>query len=287
MESIEQPHHHHHHHHDSHHHHHHHGPTLKEKLKKIFSGCLVAFAAFSFIFILFAVYKPDLLTSVEDRLLSVFGIAPHATKADRHAKLDYDGIDVSHHQGEIDWHKVAADSSVQFVYIKATEGGTHVDSLYAENMSGARHAGLKVGSYHYLTSSSSILKQFMNFERNVSVGMQDLIPVIDVEEEGVKDWNAKQLQDSLAIFAYMIKDTYGKLPVLYSTSGFYIQNLSPRFDGFHLFVADYSNGTQLAKGMGRHNIWQHSSQGIIDGIYTDVDLDMFEPGSTLKDFLLK
>jgi lysozyme len=245
------------------------------------------FAVFSFLFIAFAVYMPDTLARLEDSFLSVFGIAPRGTTTDRHVNLEYDGIDVSHHQGEIDWHKVAADSCVQFVYIKATEGSTHVDSLYEENMSGARHAGLKVGSYHYLTSSSSILRQFVNFEQNVSVDKQNLIPVIDVEEEGVKGWSAEQLQDSLAILAYMMKDTYGKLPVLYCYSQFYMQNLSPRFDNFHLFIADYGNGSRLAKGVGRHNIWQHSAQGVVDGIYTNVDLDMFEPGSTLTDFLLK
>lgn len=41
---------------------------------------------------------------------------------------DYNGIDVSKYQGKIDWKKVASDSKIQFVYIKATEGAGQVDN---------------------------------------------------------------------------------------------------------------------------------------------------------------
>lgn len=49
-------------------------------------------------------------------------------------KQDYHGIDVSKHQGRIDWPTVAQDRNVQFVYIKATEGATLVDKRYEENI---------------------------------------------------------------------------------------------------------------------------------------------------------
>lgn len=51
------------------------------------------------------------------------------------------GIDVSHHQGDIDWQRVAADD-VAFAIIKATEGGDHIDDAFATNLSEARAAAL-------------------------------------------------------------------------------------------------------------------------------------------------
>ena len=46
------------------------------------------------------------------------------------------GIDVSHHQGAIDWQAVARDG-VQFAYLKATEGTTFTDPAYADQHLGA------------------------------------------------------------------------------------------------------------------------------------------------------
>src|SRR6476660_2447595 len=60
------------------------------------------------------------------------------------------GIDVSHHQGEIDWPRVASDG-VRFAYIKASEGGTVPDHRFRENWVEAKKAGLRRGAYHFFT----------------------------------------------------------------------------------------------------------------------------------------
>jgi len=68
------------------------------------------------------------------------------------------GIDVSNHQGKIEWSKVREwkGHPIQFVYIKATEGETHQDKSYARNLEGARKNGLRVGSYHYFKTTSTV-----------------------------------------------------------------------------------------------------------------------------------
>jgi lysozyme len=58
------------------------------------------------------------------------------------------GIDVSHHQGVIDWERVANDG-ISFAYMKATEGNEFVDERFADNWRGAANAGLDRGAYHY------------------------------------------------------------------------------------------------------------------------------------------
>ena len=58
------------------------------------------------------------------------------------------GIDVSRHQGRIEWQKVPI-RDISFVYIKATEGATYTDPYFHYNIKGAAEAGFKVGAYHY------------------------------------------------------------------------------------------------------------------------------------------
>lgn len=59
------------------------------------------------------------------------------------------GIDLSHYQGDVFWESVGANSKMAYVYLKATEGGTHIDKTYERNIELAHRYGLKVGSYHF------------------------------------------------------------------------------------------------------------------------------------------
>ena len=55
----------------------------------------------------------------------------------RAAKYPIHGVDVSHYQGDIDWNMLA-DQDIQFAYIKATEGSSHVDENFVINYKKAR-----------------------------------------------------------------------------------------------------------------------------------------------------
>ena len=61
----------------------------------------------------------------------------------QYIQRQYNGIDVSHHQGKIDWELVGQDTCVKFVYIKATQGGSYKDPEYKRNIKGAQKQGLK------------------------------------------------------------------------------------------------------------------------------------------------
>ena len=68
--------------------------------------------------------------------------------------VSHKGIDVSKHQGNIDWTKVAADG-VEFAFIRVglrgygTEGKLVEDEYFEQNVKGALQAGIKVGVYFY------------------------------------------------------------------------------------------------------------------------------------------
>ena len=223
-------------------------------------------------------------------ILSAFCVIASAAtishKSHKNIKRQYDGIDVSHHQGKIDWKEVAKDKQIKFVYIKATQGTSIKDKNYEQNIKGARRQGLRCGSYHYLSCLTSVRSQFRNFQKAMRGHKQDLIPMIDIEHEGVKRWSKKQVQDSVALFAKLIERKYGKKPLIYSHVNFYNSHLTPRYNKYFLFLSRYSSERPSIKGVGRHNIWQFTDRGRVRGIHGNVDLDRFMSGTSLSSICL-
>ena len=202
----------------------------------------------------------------------------------RNIEAKYDGIDISSYQGYIDWAKVSSDKYIRFVYIKATEGSTYHSPHYAHNITQARRYGLLVGSYHYITSSSTIQEQFENFSLYALRSAQDLIPMLDVEVRG--DWSRSQLIDSVSKFCELVEDHYGVQPMIYSTMGFYNKNLAPHFNKHHLYIGRYSSTEPEINWEGEYTIWQYSEQGIIPGIDAYVDLCRYREDGWLDEILL-
>lgn len=196
----------------------------------------------------------------------------------------YDGIDVSHHNGTINWARVANDPNIRFAYVKATEGYNHTDRLYHYNIENARKAGIKAGSYHLLTTKTSMRTQFLAFSHEIDLQEQDLIPMVDIEEHKVRDWSRRALQDSLRRFISLVREHYDVNPVIYCSYKFYRNKLSPEFDNQILFLARYGKQEPtLLSSNKEHDIWQFTEHGSIDGINGDVDLDRFGSSTTLSD----
>src|SRR2546423_11084013 len=93
------------------------------------------------------------------------------------------GIDVSHHQGKIDWSGVKA-SGIQFAYIKATEGADFTDATFAENWTNSNAAGIVRGAYHFFTLGISGQSQAAHFLATVPADAGALPPAIDLEFSG-------------------------------------------------------------------------------------------------------
>ena len=202
----------------------------------------------------------------------------------RNNEAPYDGIDISSHQGYIDWDKVSSDKNIRFVYIKATEGATYRSPHYAHNITQARRHGLLVGSYHYLTCTSSVDEQFDNFSKFALKSVQDLIPMLDIEVRD--DWSRSQLIDSVDKFCELVERFYGVQPMIYSTMGFYNKNLAPHFNKHHLYIGRYSNAEPQINWEGEYTIWQYSETGIIPGIDAYVDLCRYRDDRWLDEILL-
>lgn len=131
------------------------------------------------------------------------------------------GIDVSHHQGEIDWQALAG-QGVDFAYIKATEGGDFVDQAFAANWEDSAKAGIRRGAYHFFTLCRPGSEQADNFIATVPKHAAALPPVVDLEYLGncatrpkVENFDAE-----LRTFLDKIESHYGQEAVLYLTEEF-------------------------------------------------------------------
>ena len=193
------------------------------------------------------------------------------------------GIDVSHHQGDINWNKVAKEP-IGFVYIKATEGETYVDSKFKKNIVGAKKVGLPVGVDHYFRMTSGAHKQFKNFYNTVKKYKIDLIPMVDVETSD--DKSTKVLQDSLDVFISLVKAKFGVTPMIYGTQRSYNTYCAPKYNNYHLYIGRYGKNEPQIIGKGTYTIWQYTEKAKVNGIPKLVDMCRFNKKYGLKDILL-
>jgi lysozyme len=89
------------------------------------------------------------------------------------------GIDISHHQDLGLDLAAARRDGIEFVFIKATQGSSFVDSEFTHNLGEARAAGLLTAAYHYVTASATAAAQAANISRVVP---QDVPVIPDVED---------------------------------------------------------------------------------------------------------
>ena len=95
----------------------------------------------------------------------------------------FQGIDVSRHQGTIDWQDLPR-QGVDFAYIKASEGGDFRDTRFKTNWRAAGGAGIGRGAYHFFTLCRSGADQAANFLAAVPSDSGALPPAVDLEFGG-------------------------------------------------------------------------------------------------------
>ncbi len=200
------------------------------------------------------------------------------------------GIDVSHHQGFIDWLKVKK-SGARFAFIKASEGEGYADPMFDENIHGAVEAGVLPGSYHFFLPRYDPLAQARHYARVLqenAVDAPSLPPCIDLETPGL---GKSGLNQALRIFIEEIFNLTGRKCILYVSPGFWNSYLPvPVLSGYKLtqsevdwaveyplWLAHYTTGWpyQIYPWVG-WRFWQYTSAGKIAGVSTKVDLNLFQ-----------
>lgn len=188
------------------------------------------------------------------------------------------GIDVSHHNAKINWDKLKSarseNVSIDFVYIKATEGATHLDRQFKRNWAEAKRVGMKRGAYHFYNPRVMSDRQVDNFIGQVRMEAGDLPPVLDLEVNGGKpdDIIIKGVRNWLTL----IEAHYGVKPIIYVNEHYYKKYIAGNFDEYPLWLAGYSRTHLNDLASDAHVLfWQHSEKGWVDGIRGFVDYNVF------------
>lgn len=180
------------------------------------------------------------------------------------------GLDVSNHQGVIDWERVAADD-IDFVYIKATEGGDFVDARFEDNWRGAGAAGLYRGAYHFFTLCRSGVDQARNFLNVVPYVEAELPLAVDLELGGncAARPPTEGVLAEVEAFIDVVETETGTKLVLYVLEDF--NQLYPALDRF-----DRARWERriLLRPRGDWFIWQFTFEGAVDGVDGGVDINV-------------
>ena len=199
------------------------------------------------------------------------------------------GIDVSHHQDNIDWDAVKAmqvkNIRIGFAFIKATEGLGRVDNAFRRNWLNVKQAGIPRGAYHFFISSKSGKAQAENFIETINLEKGDLPPVLDIET--ANGASVEDLQQRVKDWLDIVQQFYKVKPIIYTNVDFYENFLAGKFDDYPLWVAHYL--VQDKPRIQRNWIfWQHNEKGHVNGIDANVDFNVFNGDSlAFRKLLLK
>ena len=184
------------------------------------------------------------------------------------------GIDVSHHQGAVDWSAVRG-AGVEFAFIKASEGADHRDREFARNWRHAQEAGVARGAYHFFTFCSPGLAQAENFIAAVGGSFGELPPVADVEFSGnCRQWESiEKIRSELSVFLATVEVEAKRRPILYFTADARERILAGHFDAFPSWPRNLFR--EPSSRSGPWLFWQFAHNGRIPGVRTLVDLNVF------------
>lgn len=204
------------------------------------------------------------------------------------------GIDVSYHNGTINWQKVKADG-VQFVFLRigyrgwGSSGSLNKDTLFDTYYNGAKAAGIKIGIYFY---SQALNESEANAEANYSLELLkgralDLPIVFDYEFAGVQqgrldsaNLSKRQMTNNVHAFCETVEEA-GYSSMLYANKTFLNDHLYADEVAAHypIWIARY-DATKLdfTKGV---SAWQYTSSGTVSGISGNTDANFLYDGLTL------
>ncbi|WP_235830567.1 lysozyme, partial [Arthrobacter cheniae] len=189
------------------------------------------------------------------------------------------GVDVSSHQGTVDWAGAWSYGS-RFAYVKATEGTYYKNEFFGGQYGGADNQGMLRGAYHFATpnttSGSEQARFFVANGGGWSADGKTLPPLLDIEYNPYTslgnvcyNMSPTQMVNWIRDFSNTMRTLTGRLPMIYSTADWWntCTGRSTAFSDHPLHIASYSNygpGT-LAAGWNSYALWQYTSEGPVVG----------------------
>ena len=195
----------------------------------------------------------------------------------------YRGIDISEFQGEIDFEEVRR-SGIEAVYIRVG-AGEYTDEYFAENYERAKAAGLKIGFYHYVTARSvEEGRRQARFFASLAAGREpDMRLAMDFEYFG--SLSVSQINAISEAYLDELTALTRREAVIYSDLS-NARNIFSRAlaEKYPLWAAQYGADEPSANGKWREWVgFQYTDEGRVDGIYGNVDRNIFTEGIFLSD----
>jgi lysozyme len=186
------------------------------------------------------------------------------------------GVDVSSYQIGVDFD-VLKKQGIEFAYIKATEGSTHVDSSFKEKWAAALEAGVPVGAYHYFIYTVSGAEQAENFIKTVGeLDNERLIPAVDMELTMAEVQNPPAVEDvvrGLKAFLAVVEEKYGVKPLIYAQKDYYDKYLAADFASYPRWARNVFYPVFIDIG-NEWTVWQYNDKGELNGYSGEKYIDM-------------
>lgn len=187
--------------------------------------------------------------------------------------MSYKGIDVSQHNGSIDWNKVAKE--IDFAIIRlgwvGNKNNHTLDNKFETNYKNAKAAGVKIGVYIYnYCNSEATAKNGAEWTIEKLKGKKLDLPVyFDMEDSSIAGLGKSKLTAIVKAFNEKI-EAAGYWAGVYANKNWFDNYLENGIEKTYTsWIAHYTSGTDKYKG--EFDMWQNSSTGEVNGIDGNVD----------------
>ena len=206
-------------------------------------------------------------------------------------KLKYDdegydcllGIDVSHHQGDVDWNSIK-EQGYDFAFLRigfrgyGNEGSLNRDKTFEQNYENARAAGLDVGVYFFAQAiNEEEAEEEARYVLNILNGRELELPVVYDPESILDDEartdnvTAEQFTKNTRAFCDAVKNA-GYSPMVYSNMLWEAFQLDlAKLSDIPIWYADYEDVPQTPYDF---EFWQYSNEGRVSGVSGTADLNI-------------
>lgn len=200
---------------------------------------------------------------------------------------NYEGIDVSNWQGNIDYAQVKA-AGIEIVYIKASEGTTYKDPYFERNYANAKANGLKVGFYHFVTATNvqAARNQAQFFASVISGKSPDCKLAMDFEQfrEGL---SVDEINEISKAFLETVRQLTGKEVVIYSNLNdaktIFSRELASQYPLWVAYWGSESGLLNSSSNWQNWEGWQYTNRGIVAGVNGYVDRNRFTENIFLEE----
>lgn len=195
----------------------------------------------------------------------------------------YTGVDVSSHQGSVDWNAVKNDG-IDFTMLRVgyrgygPEGKLGDDDTFRYNYENAKAAGLDVGVYFFSQATTpEEAREEARFVLDRIDGLDITYPVaydweaIDYDTARTDGMTTEQISDCAAAFCDTVAQRgYTVLVYFNRELGYFNYDLS-KLQDYHFWLAEYLSAPTFVYD---YKIWQYAKDGSVDGINGNVDLNI-------------